>query len=63
VFNHRSADPAESLGRELRSALADPVGRSRIAEAGIRTSRHYSLQSVATLYLNDFFRVIRRGPA
>ena len=63
VFNHRSADPAESLGRELRSALADPVGRSRIAEAGIRTSRHYSLQSVATLYLPDFFRVIRRGPA
>jgi glycosyltransferase involved in cell wall biosynthesis len=63
VFNHRGPGAVESLGRVLREALTDPAVRSKMAEAGYRTSLGYSLEAVATLFMSDFARMAQSARA
>ncbi|MFL6569464.1 MAG: glycosyltransferase family 4 protein [Chthoniobacterales bacterium] len=59
IFNHRATDPVESLQATLRNLSSDPELVSRVAVAGRQKSTEYSIENVATQFLNDFEEVIR----
>ena len=58
IFNHRAADPVEALQAKLRKLSNDPALVSRVASAGRAKSAEYSIENVATQFLNDFEEVI-----
>jgi glycosyltransferase involved in cell wall biosynthesis len=54
VFNHRAANPAESLRAKVENVIVDPTLLSTVADAGYRESAEYSLAYVADQFLEDF---------
>ena len=54
VFDHRSANPRDALGRTLEAAMVEPSPISRLADAGYHKSKEYSLESVAGQFIADF---------
>ena len=54
VFNHRAANPAESLRAKIQNVIVDPTLLSTVADAGYRKSAEYSLACVADQFLEDF---------
>ena len=58
IFNHRAANPAESLRAKIENVIVDPTLLSAVADAGYRKSAEYSLASVADQFLEDFNSLI-----
>ena len=63
IFNHRSANPAESLRAKIENVIVDPTLLSTVADAGYRKSAEYSLASVADQFLEDFNSLIPNSDA
>jgi glycosyltransferase involved in cell wall biosynthesis len=59
VFDHRAANPADALREKIENALADETLLARVADAGYRKSREYSLPKVVDQFLNDFNSVVK----
>lgn len=58
IFNHRAADPVEALQVTLRKLSNDPGLTSRVATKGRAKSAEYSIENVASQFLNDFQEVV-----
>lgn len=63
IFDHRLADPVESLRAKIDKAIVDPTLLSRVADAGYRKSAEYSLANVAGQFLDDFNSLIANSNA
>jgi glycosyltransferase involved in cell wall biosynthesis len=61
VFDHRSPDPGAGLARRLGGLLDDSTTLRRVAEAGESKAREYSLERIASLYLEDFTSLVSAG--
>ena len=61
VFDHRAADPAATLGAQLRRLVGDPELRRRLASEGYTTAREFTRERVARMYLEDFEMLTRSG--
>jgi glycosyltransferase involved in cell wall biosynthesis len=57
VFDHRAVSAADSLRKELETAIADQPLLARVAETGHRKSAEFSVERVADQFLSDFGRV------
>jgi len=60
VFDHRAADPVKSLRAVLKRVMRDRPARMGAARAGYATARNYTLDKVATRYLEDFEKVVAK---
>jgi glycosyltransferase involved in cell wall biosynthesis len=54
VFDHRIGDPVETLARRLESLMGEPQRLAEVGEAASLKAREFSLERIATLYLDDF---------
>jgi glycosyltransferase involved in cell wall biosynthesis len=63
VFDHRSKNPVESLGKKLEAMVRDEAVLARVAEAGHRKSSEYSLPRVADCFIADFSSLIHNSDA
>lgn len=54
VFDHRRPDALEQLTGAMQSALADPAWLQSIARAAHARAREFTLEKIATQYLEDF---------
>lgn len=63
VFDHRSKNPAESLGKKLETMVRDEAVLARVAEAGHRKSSEYLLPRVADRFIADFSSLIPNSDA
>jgi glycosyltransferase involved in cell wall biosynthesis len=63
VFDHRSADPVAALTQLLQRVIDDEPLRSRVAAAGHRAARDFTVDRVAERYLEDFAKVAAEHPA
>ncbi len=59
VFDHRTAEPAQSLGRKITALAANESLLARVADAGYRKSFEFSLGNVAAQFLQDFERILK----
>ena len=59
IFDHRSADPAESLRAKIDSVLSNEMLLEQVATRGHEKSGEYSVERVADQFLADFESVIR----
>lgn len=62
VFDHRTADPAGTLCTSLERLLPDDAGIDRLRNAAWKDARQYTLESVATHFLNDFASLTGQTP-
>jgi glycosyltransferase involved in cell wall biosynthesis len=63
IFNHRAANPSETLREKIEKVIADPTLLSTVADAGYRKSAEYSLGRVADQFLEDFNSLLRHPDA
>ena len=63
AFDHRSRNPAESLGKKLEAMVRDEAVLARVAEAGHRQSGEYSMTLVADRFIADFSSLINNTDA
>ena len=61
IFDHRTSDPAASLGGKMRQLVADESLLGRVAAEGYSKSSEYSVVRVADSFLNDFQTVIQES--
>lgn len=54
IFNHRSADPARELAKQLRRLLVDENLARRLGDAAAATASTYTNERVASMYMEDF---------
>ncbi|MEI6561001.1 MAG: glycosyltransferase family 4 protein [Verrucomicrobiota bacterium] len=54
VFDHRSANPAQTLAAKLQELISHPERLAQAAVLGHRTAGEFSLEHVAGQYLEDF---------
>ena len=59
IFDHRSNSPSETLRDKIDNIVADETLLARVAEAGYRKAAEYSLDRVASQFLDDFSSLIR----
>ena len=59
VFDHRSANPEESLRKKMETVVRDEALLARVAESGRRKSSEYSPSRVAELFIADFSSLIQ----
>jgi glycosyltransferase involved in cell wall biosynthesis len=53
VFDHYSTNPAENLRDKIDNVIADEMLLARVADSGYRKAAEYSLERVASQFLND----------
>jgi len=54
VFDHRTADPVDTLAGALAALMLDPVYTERLRQSAWLTARDYTLPKIATEFLADF---------
>lgn len=54
VFNHRASDPARILAEKLEALLSEPSRIDRIRAASLATTKRFSVDQIAGLFLRDF---------
>ena len=54
VFDHYSMNPAENLRDKIDNIIADEMLLARVADSGYRKASEYSLERVASQFLDDF---------
>src|SRR6195256_6598565 len=54
VFDHYSTNPAENLRDKIDNVIADEMLLARVADSGYRKAAEYSLERVASQFLDDF---------
>lgn len=64
VFDHRAPDPAGQLSTVLAGLLPDPDATNTLRAAAWRTARQYTIDSIATRFLDDFAALVapQRAP-
>jgi glycosyltransferase involved in cell wall biosynthesis len=58
VFDHCSTNPAENLRARIDNVVADEMLLARVAESGYAKTAEYSLERVASQFLDDFSSLI-----
>ncbi|OAM91277.1 glycosyltransferase family 4 protein [Termitidicoccus mucosus] len=61
VFDHRGSDPAAALASALGAFLADDVSINKLRRSAWQSSRAYTLEKIATRFLDDF-AMLAGGP-
>ncbi len=59
IFDHRSNAPSETLRDKIDNVIADETFLARVAGAGYSKAAEYSLDRVASQFLDDFSSLIR----
>jgi glycosyltransferase involved in cell wall biosynthesis len=60
VFNHRSADPAAALAKEILTLAGDPERRVAIAEAVLAVRNSHHPATIATEFLRCFEEILQQ---
>jgi len=58
VFDHYSTNPAENLRNKIDNVIADEMLLARVADSGYAKAAEYSLERVASQFLDDFSSLI-----
>jgi glycosyltransferase involved in cell wall biosynthesis len=58
VFDHCSTNPAENLRAKIDNVIADEMLLGRVAESGYGKAAEYSLERVASQFLDDFSSLV-----
>lgn len=58
-FDHRAANPAQTLGQKMAGLIANESLLARVADAGYQKSAAFSLGDVAARFLQDFASIQR----
>lgn len=61
IFDHRAADPAGELAACLEALLRDPVSIERLRRQAWSDARAFTMDAVATRFLEDFARLAPAG--
>lgn len=62
VFNHRSADPAAALAKEILTLSGDPERRAAMAEATLAVRESHHPATIARQFLDGFEALIQQRP-
>lgn len=63
VFDHRAASASDALAAQLQKFMDDESLAERIAQAGYRKAKDYSMTEIAGRFLADFESVVAGQPA
>ena len=58
VFDHYSTNPAENLRNKIDNVIADEMLLARVADSGYAKAAEYSVERVASQFLDDFSSLI-----
>src|SRR6202171_6516006 len=61
VFDHYSTNPAENLRNKIAHVIADEMLLARVAESGHAKTAEYSVERVASQFLDDFSSLITKS--
>ena len=61
TFNHRATHPASDLARSIENCLSDADQLERVGKNAQLTAQNYSLQRIASAYLEDFESVMNEN--